>query len=66
MGFVDLSIANSRAKYDLSVETLFHLCDQLGVIYKNQQTNLALENAKAIISQILSQRPDSKTKTEES
>ncbi|MGV2388502.1 MAG UNVERIFIED_CONTAM: hypothetical protein LVR29_09795 [Microcystis novacekii LVE1205-3] len=32
------------------------LCDQLGISYKDWQTNLALEDAKAIISLILSQR----------
>jgi DNA-binding MurR/RpiR family transcriptional regulator len=62
MGFADLSIADIAAEYHLSVETVFHLCDQLGVTYKNQQTNLALEDAKAIISRILSQRPDAAPK----
>lgn len=63
MGFADLSIADIAAEYDLSVETVFHLCDQLGVTYNNQQTNLALEDAKAIISQILSLRSDSLNKS---
>jgi hypothetical protein len=49
MGFADLSIADIAA-------AVFHLCDQLGVTYRNQQTNLALEDAKAIIAQILSQK----------
>jgi hypothetical protein len=42
------------------------LCDQLGISYKDRQTNLALEDAKAIISLILSQRSGvtaSKTET---
>jgi hypothetical protein len=56
MGFADLSIADIAAEYNLPVETVFHLCDQLGVTYRNQQTNLALEDAKAIIAQILSQK----------
>ncbi|MEC4986087.1 MAG: translation initiation factor IF-2 [Oscillatoria sp. PMC 1068.18] len=59
MGFADLSIAEIAAEYNLSVEQVFHLCDQLGIAYKNQQTNLALEDAKAIISQILSQKTSS-------
>ncbi len=59
MGFADLSIADIAAEYALPVETVFYLCDQLGVTYKNQQTNLALEDAKAVISQILSQRSES-------
>jgi predicted DNA-binding protein YlxM (UPF0122 family) len=58
MGFADLSIADIAAEYNLSVEKVFHLCDQLGVTYKNHQTNLALEDAKAIISQILSEHSD--------
>ena len=57
MGFADLSIAEIAAEYSLSREKVFHLCDQLGIPYKNQQTCLALEDAKAVISQILSQRP---------
>ncbi len=56
MGFADLSIADIAAEYNLPVEAVFHLCDRMGVTYKNQQTNLALEDAKAIISQILSQQ----------
>ncbi|MGL5034779.1 MAG: translation initiation factor IF-2 [Microcystaceae cyanobacterium] len=56
MGFADLSIADIAAEYNLPVETVFHLCDQLGVTYRNQQTNLALEDAKAIIAHILSQK----------
>ncbi|MEB3310002.1 MAG: translation initiation factor IF-2 [Snowella sp.] len=56
MGFADLSIADIATEYNLPVKTVFHLCDQLGVTYKNQQTNLALEDAKAIIAQILAQQ----------
>jgi DNA-binding MurR/RpiR family transcriptional regulator len=59
MGFADLSIADIAAEYDLPIETVFRLCERLGVAYKNQQTNLALEDAKAVISQILSQRSES-------
>lgn len=58
MGFADLSIADIAAEYDLPVETVFCLCEGLGVAYKNQQTNLALEDAKAVISQILSPRSE--------
>lgn len=58
MGFADLSIADIATEYNLPVEAVFHLCEQLGVAYQNQQTNLALEDAKAIIAQILSQRAD--------
>ena len=61
MGFADLSIAEIAADYNLPVEEVFHLCQQLGIAYKNQETRLALEDAKAIISKILSQKPGSDT-----
>jgi predicted DNA-binding protein YlxM (UPF0122 family) len=56
MGFADLSIAEIAADYNLSEAEVMVLCDRLGIAYKNPQTRLALEDAKAIISQILSQR----------
>lgn len=66
MGFADLSIADIAAEYDLADESVLSLCDKLGISYKDRQTNLALEDAKAIISLILSQRSGvtaSKTET---
>ncbi|NES83276.1 MAG: translation initiation factor IF-2 [Moorea sp. SIO2B7] len=62
MGFADLSISDIAAEYNFSVEEVFHLCSQLGIAYKNQKTNLALEDAKAVILEILSQRPNLTTK----
>lgn len=59
MGFADLSIAEIAEDYSLPVEAVFRLCDQLGIAYRNSQTRLALEDAKAIISKILSQRQGS-------
>ncbi|NHC33503.1 translation initiation factor IF-2 [Scytonema millei] len=56
MGFADLSIAEIAADYNLPAAEVMVLCDRLGIAYKNPQTRLALEDAKAIISQILSQR----------
>jgi len=56
MGFADLSIADIAAEYNLPGSAVFHICDQLGVNYKNQQTKLALEDAKAVIAHILSQK----------
>jgi len=56
MGFADLSIAEIAAEYGLPIEEVYHLCHQLGIAYKTQQTRLPLEDAKAIISQILSKR----------
>ncbi|MEH1770259.1 hypothetical protein [Nostoc sp.] len=60
MGFADLSIAEIAADYSIPVEQVFSLCNQLGIAYKHQKTRLALEDAKAIISQISSEiRPKS-------
>lgn len=56
MGFADLSITEIAADYSLPEEEVLALCTQLGIAYKSPQTRLALEDAKAIISQILSQR----------
>jgi ATP-dependent RNA circularization protein (DNA/RNA ligase family) len=61
MGFADLSIAEIAEDYSLPVEEVLHLCEQLGIAYKTCNTRLALEDAKAIISQILSQRHRSGT-----
>jgi hypothetical protein len=61
MGFADLSIAEIAADYNLPVEEVLALCDRLGIAYKNPQTRLALEDAKATISQILSQTHPSNT-----
>ena len=55
MGFADLSIMEIAADYNLPVESVLNLCDELGIRYKSKQTRLALEDAKAIISKILSQ-----------
>jgi hypothetical protein len=52
MGFADLSIAEIAADYSVPVEKVFSLCNQLGIAYKHQKTRLALEDAKAILSQI--------------
>ena len=66
MGFADLSISDLALEYNLSVEKVCHLCDHLGIAYKNQKTNLALEDAKAVILEILSQRSNLSTKGKES
>jgi predicted DNA-binding protein YlxM (UPF0122 family) len=59
MGFADLSIAEIAEDYNLSVEEIFRLCDRLGIAYRSPQTRLALEDAKAIILEILAQRNSS-------
>ncbi len=56
MGFADLSIAEIAADYSTPVEKVLSICDELGIAYKNQKTRLALEDAKAIITQILSEK----------
>ena len=59
MGFADLSITEIAEDYNLPEEDVLALCNQLGIAYKNPQTRLALEDAKAIISEILSQQHSS-------
>ncbi len=59
MGIADLSLAEIAADYHLPIEEGNHLGEQLGIACKTQETRLALEDAKAIISKILSQRQDS-------
>lgn len=54
MGFADLSIAEIAEDYNFPVEDVCRLCDKLGITYKTSQTRLALEDAKAIIAEILS------------
>lgn len=56
MGFADLSLREIAEDYDLSVERVFHLCNQLGISYKTPETRLALEDAKAIILEVMAQR----------
>lgn len=61
MGFADLSITEIAEDYSLPVEEVLHLCDQLGIAYKTAKTRLALEDAKAVMSRIESQRQVSGT-----
>ncbi|HEY9845100.1 MAG TPA: hypothetical protein V6D03_02785 [Candidatus Caenarcaniphilales bacterium] len=56
MGFADLSVAEIAEDYNLQVEDVFHLCDQLGIAYKTPQTRLALEDVKAIMVQIIAHK----------
>ena len=59
MGFAELSIADIATEYEIKVEKVFDLCDRLNINYKNECTCLALEDAKAVISIILSAQADS-------
>ncbi len=65
MGFADLSIADIAAGYDLPVAQVCNLRKQLALADIRQETNLILEDAKAIISKILSERQGSATLSEE-
>jgi hypothetical protein len=58
MGFADLGITKIAKDYNLSGEVIVLFCNQFGVAYKNAQTRLALEDAKAIIS-VLTQKQHS-------
>lgn len=62
MGFADLSITEIAEDYNLPVEAVLQLCDQLGIAYQHSQTRLALEDAKALMSKITAQgqSPESK------
>jgi len=53
MGFADLSITEIAEDYNLPVEIVLKLCDQLGIAYQHSQTRLALEDAKALMSYII-------------
>ncbi|WP_019508706.1 hypothetical protein [Pleurocapsa sp. PCC 7319] len=53
MGFAELSIADIAAEYQIEEQVVFDLCDRFKINYKNERTCLALEDAKAIIMEIL-------------
>ncbi|MEB3826455.1 translation initiation factor IF-2 [Phormidium sp. CCY1219] len=59
MGFADLSIEQIAEDYHLPVEEVLQLCVRLSIAYKSPQTPLPLEDAKAIISQIIAHRTES-------
>lgn len=52
MGFADLSVADIAEDDHLSVEEVLHLCDRLKIADSNAQTRLALEEVKAMISEM--------------
>lgn len=57
MGFVDLSIADIAEDYGCSVATVMHVCDRRGIRYKDAQTRLPLEDAKAVMQTLIQQLP---------
>ena len=56
MGFADLSLIDIAAEYQLPVETVMQLCDRFQIAYKDPQTNLALEDAKLVLTAIHEQQ----------
>ncbi|MDJ0517371.1 MAG: translation initiation factor IF-2 [Okeania sp. SIO2F4] len=56
MGFADISIQEIAEDFNVHVNEVLRLCDQMGISYKHSQTRLALEDAKAIMSHILAQQ----------
>ncbi|QIZ71517.1 translation initiation factor IF-2 [Oxynema aestuarii] len=63
MGFADLSIAEIARDYNVPVEDVLRLCDQLAIAYKTPQTRLALEDAKAIMSELVARTDDDRPST---
>jgi hypothetical protein len=59
MGFAELSIADIAAEYQIEEQQVFELCDRFKITYKNERTCLALEDAKAIIMEILAAKANS-------
>jgi hypothetical protein len=55
MDFAYLPIAEMAKDYSMTVAKVFSLYNQLGIAYKCQKAYWALENAKAIMAQILSE-----------
>ncbi len=62
MGFADISIQEIAEDFNVHVNEVLRLCDQMGISYKHSQTRLALEDAKAIMSHILAQQGKSDSK----
>jgi predicted DNA-binding protein YlxM (UPF0122 family) len=61
MGFADLSIAEIAEDFNVSVDNVLSVCNQLGIAYKHPQTRLALEDAKAVMLKLMAKGPNSGT-----
>lgn len=59
MGFADISIQEIAEDFNVHVDEVLRLCNQMGISYKHSQTRLALEDAKAIMSHLLAQEQKS-------
>ena len=64
MGFADLSIQELATDYQVGVEQVIYLCDQLGITYKSPATRLPLEDAKAIILRLTSSNNENNEKVD--
>lgn len=64
MGFADLSIQELATDYQVGVERVIYLCDQLGITYKSPATRLPLEDAKAIILRLTSSNNENNEKVD--
>jgi hypothetical protein len=53
MAFAALSIATIAADYQVSSALVCQICDRLGIPYSSVDTLLPLEDAKAVIMEIL-------------
>lgn len=53
MGFADLSIADIAEDHHCSVAAVCQVCDELAVAYRDAETHLALEDAKAVIQALM-------------
>ncbi|MCL2930154.1 MAG: translation initiation factor IF-2 [Trichodesmium sp. MAG_R01] len=59
MGFADISVQEIAEDFNVHVNEVLRLCDQMRISYKHSQTRLALEDAKAIMSHLLAQQQKS-------
>ncbi|NEQ74101.1 MAG: translation initiation factor IF-2 [Okeania sp. SIO2C9] len=59
MGFADISIQEIAEDFNVHVDEVLRLCDQMRISYQHPQTRLALEDAKAIMSHLLAQEQKS-------
>ncbi len=53
MGFADLSIADIAEDYHCSTAVVCQVCDKLAIPYRDAETRLALEDAKAVIQVLM-------------
>ncbi len=59
MGFADISIQEIAEDFNVHVDEVLRLCDQMKIYYQHSQTRLALEDAKAIMFHLVAQKKKS-------